>query len=328
MKSLLALAFLVVAANALYYETKPELGKYQDEAECYPYESYWYVIYRTFDHDPYFGDSKCAYVAQTGPLVNGTAHGHHKDSTGAVLSQQELHKAEGYKHYNKQNVTLLGGPKKGHSVSLYTAYSDCYECKVYRHPYAGENACTLLVPAHKKNHLPQSCKFIFHLLCGSTYETVYDETCRTHAFPYERPWFAVLRNFESDPYLGGTAKCIRVTQAAPLQGDVTENVVEFGTQKARNRVTLMSTEGYRHKNALNVTFLEGPAKASHVLLFNVYSDCDKCKMYRNLYAGENACTLFVPEGRRNQIDPTCQFIFNLLCGSENHYRLLDDSCTF
>ncbi|XP_037280164.1 uncharacterized protein LOC119173450 [Rhipicephalus microplus] len=148
-------------------------------------------------------------------------------------------------------------------------------------------------------------------------------------FPYEKPWFAMLRNFENDPYVGGTAKCIRVTQAAPLQGHVTENVVEFGhTHRARNRLTLTNTEGYQHKNALNVTFLEGPGKGSTIQLFNAYSDCDKCKIYRNPYAGENACTLFVPESQKNQIDPSCLFIFNLLCGGDKHYLLLDDSCTF
>ncbi|XP_065305485.1 uncharacterized protein [Dermacentor albipictus] len=148
-------------------------------------------------------------------------------------------------------------------------------------------------------------------------------------FPYETPWLAVLRNFENDPYIGGNAKCIRVTQTAPLQGDVTENVVEYGhTEKVRNKVTLMSTEGYHHKNLMNVTFLEGPGKGAHLLLFSMYSDCDKCKVYRNPYAGEDACTLFVPASRARQIDPACQFIFNLLCGSDKHYHLLDDSCTF
>lgn len=179
MRCLLALAFLVVAANALYYETKPELGKYQDEAKCFPYETYWYVVYRTFEHDPYLDHGKCAYVAQTKPLVNETAHAHLKDATGQVLEfTTELHKTEGYKYYNKHNVSLLNGPKKGHSVSLFSAYSDCDECKVYRHPYIGENACSLLVPAHRKNNLTHSCKFIFQLLCGNNYETVYDETCK------------------------------------------------------------------------------------------------------------------------------------------------------
>ncbi|XP_075552132.1 uncharacterized protein LOC142585330 isoform X1 [Dermacentor variabilis] len=178
MRSLLALAFLAVAANALYYETKPELARYQDEAECFPYEERWYVIYRTFEHDPYLGDGKCAYLSQTKPLVNGTAEAQLKYRTGEVVDfKTELHKTEGYNYYNKHNVTLLSGPKKGHSFPLYTAYSDCYECKVYRHPYAGENACSLVVPAHKKNHLTHSCKFIFHLLCGHSYQAVYDETC-------------------------------------------------------------------------------------------------------------------------------------------------------
>ncbi|KAL1416218.1 hypothetical protein MTO96_006477 [Rhipicephalus appendiculatus] len=181
MRSLLALAFFVVAANALYYETKPELGKYQDEYQCFPYETYWYVIYRTFEHDPYLDDGKCAYVVQTKPLVNKTAHAHLKDSTGAVLEfQTELHKTEGYKYYNKHNVTLLSGPKKGHSVTLYSAYSDCDECKVYRHPYIGgkREPARCWYPAHRKNSLTHSCKFIFHLLCGNSYQTVYDETCK------------------------------------------------------------------------------------------------------------------------------------------------------
>ncbi|KAL1416217.1 hypothetical protein MTO96_006476 [Rhipicephalus appendiculatus] len=109
-------------------------------------------------------------------------------------------------------------------------------------------------------------------------------------FPYEGPWFAVLRNFENDPHIGGTAKCIRVTQTAPLQGDVTENVVEFGqTHKARNRLTLTSTEGIPAQERAERHFPgwihAGPGKGSTIQLFNAYSDCDKCKVYRNPYAG-------------------------------------------
>ncbi|XP_077486014.1 uncharacterized protein LOC144097099 [Amblyomma americanum] len=181
MWSPLAFAFLVVTVSAVDYELRPELGKYQNEAECYPLESYWYVIYRTYDHDPYFGDGKCTYFRQTKPLVNGTAEGHVNNSSGLVVNvKTELLKSEGYKYYNKVNVTVLSGPKKGHNVHVYTAYSDCNECKVYRHPYAGESACSLVVPAHKKNHLTHSCKFIFHLLCGESHHAVYDETCKTH----------------------------------------------------------------------------------------------------------------------------------------------------
>ncbi|KAH8022134.1 hypothetical protein HPB51_022016 [Rhipicephalus microplus] len=116
-------------------------------------------------------------------------------------------------------------------------------------------------------------------------------------FPYEKPWFAMLRNFENDPYVGGTAKCIRVTQAAPLQGHVTENVVEFGhTHRASAVYSDLTGWLYLHFFFLDIA--------------------------------ENACTLFVPESQKNQIDPSCLFIFNLLCGGDKHYLLLDDSCTF
>ncbi|KAK8758629.1 hypothetical protein V5799_003739 [Amblyomma americanum] len=148
-------------------------------------------------------------------------------------------------------------------------------------------------------------------------------------FPHETPWLAVLRNYESDPYFGGKAKCIRVTQSAPLQGDVAEGTVEYaGTERVKTKLTLTRTEGYHHKNALNATFLDGPGQGKEFRLFSIYSECDKCKLYRNPYAGENACSLFVPARLRNQIDPACQFIFNLHCGTDNHYRLLDDTCPF
>ncbi|XP_077540917.1 uncharacterized protein LOC144153140 [Haemaphysalis longicornis] len=181
MKSLIALFFLVVVVSAAKYEQRPELGKYQDESKCFPYEEYWYVVYRTHDHDEYLGDSKCSHLKQTKPLVNGTAefahNGHGRDYQHLHV---ELHHSEGYTVHNKLNVTLLDGPKKGHNIHLYSAFSDCYECKVLRHPYAGENACSLLVPVHKKYHVPESCKFVFHLLCGEKYHTVLDETCHHH----------------------------------------------------------------------------------------------------------------------------------------------------
>ncbi|KAH7947821.1 hypothetical protein HPB52_016149 [Rhipicephalus sanguineus] len=102
-------------------------------------------------------------------------------------------------------------------------------------------------------------------------------------FPYERPWFAMLRNFESDPYIGGTAKCVRVTQTAPLQDDVTVNVVEFGhTHKATRK-------GIDHS------------------LFNVYSDCDKCKVYRNTYAGGYVYGAEMPQREAVAPVPSAQY---------------------
>ncbi|XP_077541613.1 uncharacterized protein LOC144153769 [Haemaphysalis longicornis] len=148
-------------------------------------------------------------------------------------------------------------------------------------------------------------------------------------FPYKTPWVAVLRNFENDEFFGGKSKCIRITPTAPLTGNVAEDFVEYGpTGKTNTKILLTSTEGYQHNNVLNVTFLDGPGKGSTFDMFSVYSECDRCKIFRNAYAGENACSMFVPVTLKNKVDPACQFIFNLLCGSANHYSLLDDTCSF
>lgn len=45
-------------------------------------------------------------------------------------------------------------------------------------------------------------------------------------FPLDGTWYMVCRNYESDPLLGGTTKCISITETGPLENDVVP--VQYG----------------------------------------------------------------------------------------------------
>lgn len=51
----------------------------------------------------------------------------------------------------------------------------------------------------------------------------------TQCFPLTETWYLVYRNYEEDPAMGGTAKCVRGTQAGPLEGYSAPALLEYGT---------------------------------------------------------------------------------------------------
>ncbi|KAL3243550.1 hypothetical protein MRX96_020147 [Rhipicephalus microplus] len=144
----------------------PELGEFQDDGKCFPLKQPWFVAFRNYEVDPFFGlAAKCVRFSPTDvPYVDNATHVkvEYGDHDSLDLSVQ-LVRTDGYHHQNALRVSPTGAP-----------------CKIIRHPYAGRAACSLLVTAEHIENPPNACHFIYRLLCGATKIPIYDESCKKH----------------------------------------------------------------------------------------------------------------------------------------------------
>lgn len=184
-QAIVAAGFLlfVVNANEFYepFERRPDLGAFQDEEHCFPYDGTWHAKYRNYESDPFFGGAtKCFRATLTATHSNGTTDSLLEYGTkGKVNVRTSLSSSKGYEKKNVMNVLFLDGESAGKTAEVYAAYVDCAVCKVVRNSYIDENACTLLVPEHRLENTETACEFIFELLCGKEKYGVHDETCNT-----------------------------------------------------------------------------------------------------------------------------------------------------
>ncbi|CAN7989293.1 unnamed protein product [Ixodes hexagonus] len=142
-------------------------------------------------------------------------------------------------------------------------------------------------------------------------------------FPYTGTWYAKYRNFERDPYFGGTAKCVRCTHHEDFKNGSHVHLVEVGSSKVDIKVTPVSSEGYAHKNVLRVSLLDHEEIEINASV--VYVDCNVCKILRHPYISKTACSVLVPATQVHKGGTVCDFIYDLLCGSQK-YQIYDDSC--
>ncbi|KAH7955665.1 hypothetical protein HPB52_002808 [Rhipicephalus sanguineus] len=101
-------------------------------------------------------------------------------------------------------------------------------------------------------------------------------------FPFTETWYEVYRNFEEDPYLGGTATCIRATETGPYTDGSTPATVEYSPDVSLDvTLTLVSSAGYDAKNVIAVQSLV--VSSVKFNFTTVYRDCQRCKVFRHSY---------------------------------------------
>ncbi|XP_077534945.1 uncharacterized protein LOC144146861 [Haemaphysalis longicornis] len=172
-----ALAFFrtfgLLHAGQSFPESNPDMGVYQDEANCFPLSGTWYIIYRSFENDPYFGGSpKCIAVYENGPFENGSGGiTVEVGGTQKVNATATLVSSPGYSAKNVINAVVDGPPEVSFNVT--SVYTDCGSCKVLRHSYAdGGQGCSLWQPESAIGQNITCCHFIYDLLCNTS--TKYD----------------------------------------------------------------------------------------------------------------------------------------------------------
>lgn len=170
-------AFGFLHAGQSFPENNPELGVYQDESNCFPLRHTWYIIYRSFENDPYFGGSPtCIAVYENGPFENGSGGiTVEVGGTNKVNATATLMSSPGYSVKNVVNVEVDGDPEVNFNVT--SVYTDCERCKVLRHSYAdGGRGCSLWQPESAIGQNITCCHFIYDLVCGtSTKYDIYDK---------------------------------------------------------------------------------------------------------------------------------------------------------
>ncbi|XP_077534948.1 uncharacterized protein LOC144146862 [Haemaphysalis longicornis] len=146
-------------------------------------------------------------------------------------------------------------------------------------------------------------------------------------FPFQGTLYQIRRNFESDPYLGGTAKCLRSSQNGPTNDDGSVPVnFQFDPDGFINTTfTLMSSPGYTAKNVINVKLDDGSGEVFN--LTAAYRDCPKCKVLRHSYIDNGTgCSYWVTDKALNDNNTCCEFIYNLICDQSEKYEIYNKDC--
>ncbi|XP_037514684.1 uncharacterized protein LOC119391072 [Rhipicephalus sanguineus] len=159
-------------------ERQPELGVYQDESKCFPFQGTLYQIYRNFEEDKYFGGkAKCVRGSQSGDTKDGAIPILFEFGEGEELDTAfRLMSSPGYDTSNVMNVTPEDNPNG--AFNLTAAFRDCTQCKVLRHSYIDNGeGCSYWVTDQALHQPNTCCQFVYALLCGTKKYQVYEDGC-------------------------------------------------------------------------------------------------------------------------------------------------------
>ncbi|XP_077511310.1 uncharacterized protein LOC144121788 [Amblyomma americanum] len=148
----------------------------------------------------------------------------------------------------------------------------------------------------------------------------------TDCFPFKSNLRQIYRNFESDPYFGGEAKCIRTGPTGPLVDSSLNTTFEYGSDgKIDFLVTVMSSPGYTARNVIHFQPRDESLEAFNFTV--AYRDCQRCKVFRHGYIENGAgCSYWVTDEALGDERTCCEFVFELLCGTSPKYKIYDESC--
>ncbi|XP_077489699.1 uncharacterized protein LOC144100743 [Amblyomma americanum] len=142
-------------------------------------------------------------------------------------------------------------------------------------------------------------------------------------FPAHGTLYLLYRNYEYDPYYGGTAKCVYATQNDPVINDSTFITIGYENTERRVRMTFLSGPGSTVKNEVNFKALDGSGDDYNITV--AYVDCPKCHVLRSNYIDRGAgCQLYVPEDALQEENACCHFVYDLLCGTSPKYQIYED----
>ncbi|XP_077511312.1 uncharacterized protein LOC144121789 isoform X2 [Amblyomma americanum] len=144
-------------------------------------------------------------------------------------------------------------------------------------------------------------------------------------FPFKSHLHQIYRNFKSDPYFGGEAKCVKANPTGPLRNSQLHDTFEYGSNGVlKTKITVASTPGYTVGNLLEIQ----PRGSTPPFNFTVaYRDCDQCKVFRHSYIDNGTgCSYWVTDEALGEETTCCEFVYELLCGTSPKYQIYDESC--
>ncbi|XP_077507995.1 uncharacterized protein LOC144119179 [Amblyomma americanum] len=176
----LLMNLLLSESSHPHLDLNPDLGRFQDETQCFPLTDTWHMMYRNFEADPYLGGkTKCLRAMQKRVFENDAVLTTFESSPGVSIDVVvTLMSSPGYTAKNIMNFQPENVP--GTSLNVTMPYIDCNLCKVMRHSYISNGAgCSMWVPERSLQVKHQCCDFIFELLCeSSSVYQIYDESCQ------------------------------------------------------------------------------------------------------------------------------------------------------
>ncbi|XP_077485137.1 uncharacterized protein LOC144095225 [Amblyomma americanum] len=150
--SLGVLVLHVVQGNLFYPELRSDLQKYQDVGSCYPDVGDWYVVYRNYYEDPYFGKAeKCVKFSTYGD----------------------------YQNFSKAAIATFGTNGVG-SGRISLSSTKCYWAKnVLIFTPRNGYGCTYWLHSSAVGQEHRGCEFIYDENCGSSPKyQIYDQSCQ------------------------------------------------------------------------------------------------------------------------------------------------------
>lgn len=146
-------------------------------------------------------------------------------------------------------------------------------------------------------------------------------------FPVEQTWHLIYRNFKSDPYLGGNAKCVKAIETGDRVGNSAIVVFQYPPDGVlRTTLKWTSSPGYTAKNVLNLQPVDNPEVSINLTIS--YLDCNSCKVVRHSYIENGTgCSLWVTGAELAMEHPCCSYVFELLCGFKETYEIYDKTCS-
>ncbi|KAL3243549.1 hypothetical protein MRX96_020147 [Rhipicephalus microplus] len=140
----------------------PELGEFQDDGKCFPLKQPWFVAFRNYEVDPFFGlAAKCVRFSPTDvPYVDNATHVkvEYGDHDSLDLSVQ-LVRTDGYHHQNALRVSPTGGAQV--ELDLPIDYVDCSTLQDHQTPVRRKGC--LQFARHCRAHRKPSERLPLHL---------------------------------------------------------------------------------------------------------------------------------------------------------------------
>uniref|UniRef100_G3MSF4 RING-type domain-containing protein n=1 Tax=Amblyomma maculatum TaxID=34609 RepID=G3MSF4_AMBMU len=148
------------------------------QRECYPDVGEWYLTYRNYYYDPYFGGSaKCVKYQRYGTYENFSTPIMLTFPDGEVRGRFSMSSSECYS--TKDAVTFVRDDES--TQSFHIIYTDCQICSILRHPYAANGyGCSYWRRTSTLHESDDCCKFIYDQNCGtSPMYQMYDRSCQS-----------------------------------------------------------------------------------------------------------------------------------------------------
>nr|XP_037273679.1 uncharacterized protein LOC119165690 [Rhipicephalus microplus] len=161
---------ILFVAGMYYPELRKDLERYHDPHRCTAQRPQWYMAYRNYWYDPFYGGTAhCVEFQRIAPPKNFTMPAKYSwcgtSGCGSIDVHYSLLSTPGYA---ARNLHSFSAKEQAMVWDHHAIYVDCETCYIGRHRYARNGyGCTMWLPAtHVTKGSTDYCDFIFDAFCG------------------------------------------------------------------------------------------------------------------------------------------------------------------